>query len=111
MLSQIAQAAQTLQGTAITASRLLTTVHEDKVSTALTDTLTNLSNLSKDFSADSETYKELNHTMQSLQSTLKELQPLLLQLNSTPNSLIFTDSSGPRLIPRAKVTGNQGAAK
>jgi paraquat-inducible protein B len=111
MLSQIAQAAQTLQGTAITASRLLTTVHEDKVSTALTDTLTNLSNLSKDFSADSETYKELNHTMQSLQSTLKELQPLLLQLNSTPNSLIFTDSSGPRLIPRAKVTDNQGAAK
>lgn len=111
MLSQIAQAAQTLQGTAITASRLLTTVHEDKVSTALTDTLTNLSNLSKDFSADSETYKELNHTMQSLQITLKELQPLLLQLNSTPNSLIFTDSSGPRLIPRAKVTGNQGAAK
>jgi paraquat-inducible protein B len=111
MLSQIAQAAQTLQTTASTASVLLTTVHEDKVSSALTDTLADLSNLSKDFSADSETYKELNHTMQSLQSTLKELQPLLLQLNSTPNSLIFTDSSGPRLIPRAKVTGNEGAAK
>jgi len=111
MLSQIAQAAQALQSTASTAGILLTTVHEDKVSSALTDTLANLSNLSRDFSADSETYKELNHTMQSLQSTLKELQPLLLQLNSTPNSLIFTDSSGPRLTPKAKVTGNEGAAK
>jgi paraquat-inducible protein B len=111
MLSQIAQAAQALQSTASTAGILLTTVHEDKVSSALTDTLANLSNLSKDFSADSETYKELNHTMQSLQSTLKELQPLLLQLNSTPNSLIFTDSSGPKLTPKAKVTGNEGAAK
>jgi paraquat-inducible protein B len=108
MLSQIAQAAETLQSTANSAERLFTTVHEDKVSRALTDTLENLSNLSQDFSADSETYKELNYTMQSLQSTLKELQPLLLQLNSTPNSLIFNDGNGPRLIPRAKVTDNEG---
>ena len=110
MLSEIAQAAQSLQATASTAERLLTTVHEDKVSSALTDTLENLSNLSKDYSADSKTYKELNHTMQSLQGTLKELQPLLLQLNSTPNSLIFTDGNGPRLIPKAKVTGHKGAS-
>jgi paraquat-inducible protein B len=109
MLSQIAQAAQTLQATASTADRLLTTVHEDKVSSTLTNTLENLSNLSQDFSADSETYRELNHTMQSLQNTLKELQPLLLQLNNTPNSLIFTNGTGPRLIPKAKGTGNDGA--
>jgi paraquat-inducible protein B len=109
MLSQIALAAQTLQATASTADRLLTTVHEDKVSSTLTNTLENLSNLSKDFSADSDTYRELNHTMQSLQSTLKELQPLLLQLNNTPNSLIFTNGTGPRLIPKAKVPGNDGA--
>lgn len=110
MLTQIAQAAQTLQATANSAERLFTSVHEDKVSGALTDTLENLSSLSQDFSADSDTYKELNHTMQSLQSTLKELQPLLLQLNSTPNSLIFTDGNGPRLIPRAKVIGNEGVS-
>jgi paraquat-inducible protein B len=110
MLSEIAQAAKALQLTAQTADRLLTTVHEDKVSSALTDTLENLSNLSQDFSADSKTYKELNHTMQSLQSTLKELQPLMLQLNSTPNSLIFTDGNGPRLMPRAKVTSNEGVS-
>lgn len=109
MLSQIAQAAQALQATASTADRLLTTVNDDKVSSALTDTLRNLSNLSQDFSADSETYKELNHTMQSLQNTLKEFQPLLLQLNSTPNSLIFNGGNGSTLIPKAKVKESQGA--
>jgi paraquat-inducible protein B len=109
MLSQIAQAAKSLESTANTADRLLLSVHEDNVSGALTDTLENLSNVSQDFSAGSQTYKELNHTMQSLQSTLKELQPLLLQLNSTPNSFIFTDGEGGKLIPKAKITNNDGA--
>jgi len=108
-LLQIAQAAKALQVTASSAERLLTTVRQDKVSSTLTHTLESLSSLSKDFSADSETYKELNHTMQSLQNTLKDLQPLLLQLNSAPNSFIFTDGNGPRLIPKAKVTSSQGA--
>jgi hypothetical protein len=34
-----------------------------------------------------------------------------LQLNNTPNSLIFNDGNGPRLIPKAKVTNNAGASK
>lgn len=106
MLSQIAEAAQTLQATANTAERLLTTVQEDKVTSTLTDTLENISNLSKDFSADSETYRELSQTMQSLQRTLQELQPILMQLNNKPNSLIFTGASGTRLVPKAKVTDN-----
>lgn len=110
MLSQIAEAAQKLQGTANTADRLLTTVQEDKVSSTLTDTLENISKLSNDFSADSETYRELNQTMESLQRTLQELQPLLMQLNNKPNSLIFTGANETRLIPKAKVTNNKGAS-
>jgi paraquat-inducible protein B len=106
-LSQVAQAAKALQATASSLERLLTTVHQDKVSSALTHTLESLSNLSEDFSAGSATYKELNHTMQSLQSTLKDLQPLLLQLNSAPNSFIFSDGNEPNLIPKAKRNNNE----
>ena len=109
MLSQIAQAAKSLESTANTADHLLTSVHEDNVSSTLSDTLKNLSNLSKDFSSESKTYKELNHTMESLQHTLNELQPLLMQLHNTPNSLIFTNGNRPQLIPKAKVTNNAGA--
>jgi paraquat-inducible protein B len=107
MLSQIAQAAKSLETTANTADRLLTSVHKDNVSGTLTNTLEDVSSLSQDYSAGSKTYKELNYTMQSLQRTLDELQPLLLQLNSTPNSLVFTDGNGPKLTPKAKV--NEGA--
>jgi paraquat-inducible protein B len=109
MLSQIAQAAKSLESTANTADHLLTSVHEDNVSSTLSDTLKNVSNLSKDFSSESKTYKELNHTMESLQHTLNELQPLLMQLHNTPNSLIFTNGNRPQLIPKAKVTNNAGA--
>lgn len=108
-MSQIAQAAKALQVTASSVERLLTTVHQDKVSSTLTHTLESLSNLSEDFSAGSTTYKELNHTMQSLQSTLKDLQPLLLQLNSAPNSFIFSDGNEPNLIPKAKRNNNEKA--
>lgn len=107
MLLQIAQAAQSLQSTASTADDLINAIREDKVSATLVDTLQNLSKLTQDYSADSETYDELNKTMQTLQSTLQEFQPLLLQLNSTPNSLIFTDGSGSRLIPKAKTPSNK----
>jgi paraquat-inducible protein B len=107
MLLQIAQAAQSLQSTASTADNLINSIQKDKVSATLVETLQNLSKLTQDYSADSETYDELNKTMQTLQSTLQEFQPLLLQLNSTPNSLIFTDGSGSRLIPKAKTPSNK----
>jgi paraquat-inducible protein B len=107
MLLQIAQAAQSLQSTANTADNLVNSMREDKVSATLVETLKNLSKLTRDYSADSETNDELNKTMQTLQSTLQEFQPLLLQLNSTPNSLIFTDGSGSILIPKAKKPSNK----
>ncbi|MFT6284294.1 MAG: paraquat-inducible protein B [Arenicella sp.] len=107
MLLQIAQAAQSLQSTASTSDNLINAIREDNVSATLVETLQNLSTLTQDYSADSETYDELNKTMQTLQSTLQEFQPLLLQLNSTPNSLIFTDGSGSRLIPKAKTLSNK----
>jgi paraquat-inducible protein B len=107
MLSQIAQASQALQSTVSSADKLITSISEDKVSATLVETLQNLSKLTKDYSADSETYDELNRTMQTLQSTLQEFQPLLLQLNSKPNGLIFNDGSGSRLIPKAKTLSNK----
>jgi paraquat-inducible protein B len=102
MLTQIAQASKALQSTASSADRLITSLSEDKISATLVETLQNLSKLTNDYSADSETNNELNKTMQILQSTLQEFQPLLLQLNSAPNSLIFNDGNGSRLIPKAK---------
>ena len=107
MLLEIAQAAQSLQSTASTTDNLINAIREDNVSATLVETLQSFSKLTQDYSADSETNEQLNKTMQSLQSTLQEFQPLLLQLNSTPNSLIFTDGIGSRLIPKAKKSNNK----
>lgn len=107
-LLQIKQAAVALGSAASTADSVIDSVQQQKVSQALTDTLKNVSKLSQDFSADSETYKELNHTMKTLQLTLQELQPLLLQLNNAPNSLIFSKPNETRVIPKAKAKSKQG---
>lgn len=111
MLSQISQTAQSLQTTANAVESLLTSVQQDQISSTLAETLANISNLTRDYSADSDTYKELNHTMRSLQGIIQELQPLLMQLNSKPNSLIFTNGDGTRLIPKAKQTNKNEATK
>ncbi|MEP1449239.1 MAG: intermembrane transport protein PqiB [Paraglaciecola sp.] len=111
MLSQISQAAQSLQSTATAVDNLLTSVQQDQISSTLAETLENISRLTQDYSAESDTYKELNHTMQALQAIIQELQPLLMQLNSKPNSLIFTNGNGTRLIPKAKQTNKNEATK
>ncbi|WP_299073586.1 intermembrane transport protein PqiB [uncultured Paraglaciecola sp.] len=109
MLSQMSKTAQALQVTVSNVDTLLSSVQKDNLSSTLAETLENLSNLSKGFSSDSETYTELSKTMRTLQSTLQDLQPILLQLNSKPNSLIFTNGEAPNLIPKAKVNPSKGA--
>lgn len=102
MLTQIATAATALQNTANNVDKVLQSIHEDNVSSALSKTLESLGKLSQDFSSDSKVYNQMGQTMQTLQQTLSELQPLLIQLNSRPNSLIFTDGNHPRQIPKAQ---------
>lgn len=101
-LEQIKQTAQAFESVASAATGVMNDVEQNQVSEALTEALQNITNLSQDFSSDSETYIELNHTMKTLQVTLKELQPLLLQLNNAPNSLIFGQASEAQIIPKAK---------
>jgi paraquat-inducible protein B len=111
MLKQISSAAESLQSTASNIDTLLISAHQDQLSANLNKALESVTKLTGDFSAGSDTYDELNTTMVLLQHTLKDLQPILLQLNNTPNSLIFVDGSGIRLEPKGKSSqapeGNQ----
>lgn len=45
---------------------------------------------------------EIANTVDSLQETLRAIQPLLMQLNQTPNGLIFSDNAEVDLQPRAR---------
>ena len=102
MLKQISTAAKSLQGTASNIDTLLISAHQEQLSANINKALESVTKLTSDFSAGSDNYDELNATMVLLQHTLKDLQPILLQLNNTPNSLIFVDGSGIKLEPKGK---------
>ena len=45
---------------------------------------------------------EIANTVDSLQETLRAIQPLLMQLNKTPNGLIFSDNAEIDIQPQAQ---------
>ena len=100
MLAKIAETAEAMQVTASNVDKLLVSAHEDELSATLNKTLESVAQFTRDFSVGSANYDELNATMQAFQKTLQELQPLLMQLNSTPNSLIFVDGTAPTIAPK-----------
>lgn len=102
MLLNIAETAESLKKTSQTVDGLVSSIQGDKLNSQLSETLNSLSQLTKDFSAGSESYQQINQTLRVIQQSLNDMQPLLLQLNNKPNSLIFTDGDeGLRIEPKA----------
>ena len=105
MLADMSATAESLKQTSQNIDTLVSSVQVENLNNKLLNTLDNLNKLSLDFSSGSESYQEINQTLRSLQQTLSDMQPLLLQLNSSPNSLIFTDGQGPVFTPKAATSG------
>ena len=105
MLANMTQTAQSLRQTSQNFDKLIGSVQGEKLNQTLLSTLENLNTLTQDFSAGSENYQEINQALRAIQQTLSDMQPLLLQLNSKPNSLIFTDGQGLQLEPKAAKSG------
>ncbi|MDU0354731.1 MlaD family protein [Paraglaciecola aquimarina] len=108
MLLQVSESATSLQSASENVDKLLNSVEQQKMTQNINNTLKNLDLLLQTYSKDSRTNQEINRTMKDLQRTMKDLQPLLLQLNNTPNSLIFTGSRPSDVIPRAKQSTSKG---
>ena len=106
MLTDITQTAESLRQTSENFDQLIASVQGEKLNSQLLSTLNNVNRLTQDFSSGSESYQEINHALRAIQQTLSDMQPLLLQLNSNPNSLIFTDGQGPKIEPKAAKDGD-----
>ncbi|NCP66284.1 MAG: intermembrane transport protein PqiB [Paraglaciecola sp.] len=104
MLSRLSKAAESIQVTSEQASQFVDDIEIKQLQQQLSTTLSSVNRLLNDFSADSESYQELNRTMRSIQQSINTLQPLFQQLNQQPNSLIFTEQRGPVLEPKAKAS-------
>lgn len=80
---------------------LLIDAKEQQLAKNLNRTLDTLNTVLADFSTGSASHDSLLQSMESFEQTMQQLTPLLQQLNQTPNSLIFADSVGPQLEPKA----------
>ncbi|MDC8831784.1 intermembrane transport protein PqiB [Alteromonas gilva] len=63
--------------------------------------------LLKHYSEGGLSKSEIADTVNALQETLRAIQPLLIQLNKTPNGLIFSDNTDINIQPRAREQNNE----
>ena len=109
MISSIQEAVEDMQSAADsveTASNdfdlLIADVDAKQLNDNLNHALISLDHLLKNYSDGGLSPAEIKETVDAMQDTLRNIQPLLLKLNQSPNSLIFTDNSGSGIEPKAK---------
>ena len=68
----------------------------------LNQVLVSLDGLLKNYSEGGFNQSEIKETVDALQETMRNMQPLLLKLNQSPNSLIFSQGSESEIQPKAK---------
>lgn len=81
---------------------LIENVDTELLNTNLNQVLLSLDSLLKNYSEGGLSQSEIKETVDTMQDTMRNLQPLLLKLNQSPNSLIFTDSNSSGIEPKAK---------
>ncbi len=81
---------------------LIANVDTELLNTNLNQVLLSLDSLLKNYSEGGLSQSEIKETVDTMQDTMRNLQPLLLKLNQSPNSLIFTDSNSSGIEPKAK---------
>ena len=68
----------------------------------LNQVLVSLDGLLKNYSEGGFNQSEIKETVDALQETMRNIQPLLLKLNQSPNSLIFSKDDEADIQPKAK---------
>lgn len=109
MMSQMGQTADSFSATANSVQTLVGSAEQQQVAAKLAVALEGIANLTKDFANGSNTNTQINETFESLQQRLNELQPLLLQLDRSPNSLIFEKGGQPYIQPKG--TSSQSSSE
>ena len=95
-------AAQSVETASDDFDLLIENVDTELLNTNLNKVLISLDSLLKNYSEGGLSQSEIKETVDTMQDTMRNLQPLLLKLNQSPNSLIFTDSNSSGIEPKAK---------
>lgn len=95
-------AAQSVETASDDFDLLIENVDTELLNTNLNQVLVSLDSLLKNYSEGGLSQSEIKETVDTMQDTMRNLQPILLKLNQSPNSLIFTDSNSSGIEPKAK---------
>jgi len=99
-------AAVSLEETSTDFDKTLEDIDAKALNKNLNQVLTDVSGLLKNYSEGGLSSSEIKDTVDALQDTLRSIQPVLLQLNQTPNSFIFSGNRQQELQPQAKPQGD-----
>ncbi|WP_218355260.1 intermembrane transport protein PqiB [Alteromonas lipotrueiana] len=99
-------AAVSLEETSADFDKTLEDIDAKALNKNLNQVLTDVSGLLKNYSEGGLSSSEIKDTVDALQDTLRSIQPVLLQLNQTPNSFIFSGNRQQELQPQAKPQGD-----
>ena len=81
---------------------LIADIDAKALNSNLNQVLVSLDGLLKNYSEGGFNQSEIKETVDALQETMRNIQPLLLKLNQSPNSLIFSKDDGADIQPKAK---------
>lgn len=100
-LLDMKEAAASVEATSDDFDALVTSIDAEAINDNLNNVLVSMEALLKNYSEGGLSQSEIKETVDTMQETLRNIQPLLLQLNKSPNSLIFSDSQGDDIQPKA----------
>ena len=100
-LLDMKEAAASVEATSDDFDKLVTSIDAEAINDNLNNVLVSMEALLKNYSEGGLSQSEIKETVDTMQETLRNIQPLLLQLNKSPNSLIFSDNQNSDIQPKA----------
>ncbi|WP_218312723.1 intermembrane transport protein PqiB [Alteromonas antoniana] len=100
-LLDMKEAAASVEATSDDFDELVTSIDAEAINDNLNNVLVSMEALLKNYSEGGLSQSEIKETVDTMQETLRNIQPLLLQLNKSPNSLIFSDNQNSDIQPKA----------
>ncbi|GGF81875.1 intermembrane transport protein PqiB [Alteromonas lipolytica] len=102
VVATLKAAAKSVDATSQKFDKTISAFDTDKLNGQIQHSLNAFEELLQHYSEGGLSKAEIAETVDSLQETLRSVQPLLMQLNRTPNGLIFSDNAEINIQPRVK---------
>lgn len=102
VIGTLKEAAESVNETSDNFDETIAALDTEQLNTQIQHSLQAFEGLLQHYSEGGLSKAEIANTVDSLQETLRAIQPLLMQLNKTPNGLIFSDNAEIDIQPRAQ---------